>query len=72
MPGPTVGRVSVADDGNRGIKGNAMAYGPIDWDELERRLIVPVKRPFFIWRKVGGLRHWRIGRFGGSIYRAHR
>lgn len=28
----------------------------------------PAKRAFFSWRKVGGLRHWRIGRFGGSFY----
>jgi hypothetical protein len=47
-----------------------MAYNPIDWDALERRLVVPVKRPFFVWRRVGGLRHWRIGRLGGSFYLA--
>lgn len=27
-----------------------------------------VRRPFFSYRKVGGLHHWRAGRFGGSFY----
>ena len=30
---------------------------------------IPLKpRPLLQWRKVGGLRHWRIGAFGGSFY----
>lgn len=43
--------------------------GPI-MDRRSDALPVPAKRPFFNWRKVGGLRHWRIGRLGGSFYLA--
>lgn len=30
----------------------------------------PRRAPFMSYRKVGGLRFWRIGRLGGSFYLA--
>jgi hypothetical protein len=37
----------------------------LPWDQ-------PKREPFLHWHKVGGLRHWRVGRFGGSFYVARK